>query len=257
MPNPKKSKEISNVALIPARAGSKRIEDKNIRQINGHPLMAYTIQSAIDSGIFDSIILSTDSEKYAEIGAHYGAEILSLRPVQYAGACSPDIEWVKFTLQELKNQNRIFDCVSILRPTSPFRTPETIQRAWKEFMAESGVDSIRAIELCSQHPGKMWTVSGKRIMPIFPFKEKSTPWHSNQYAALPKVYVQNASLEIVYSDAIQRTGEISGDVVMPFFTKGFEGFDINYPNDWWLMERIIKAGDGELPKISTASFFAD
>jgi CMP-N-acetylneuraminic acid synthetase len=162
--------------------------------------------------------LSTDSEKYAEIGRHYGAEVLTLRPPQYSGSKSPDIEWVKFTLQQLQDRGCDYDCVSILRPTSPFRRPETIQRAWREFIAQEGVDSLRAVELCNQHPGKMWVITGERMTPILPFKTGPTPWHSNQYAALPEIYVQNASLEIVWSHVIQKTNTISGNTIMPFIT---------------------------------------
>ena len=73
-------KDYSIVALIPARAGSKRVPDKNIRPLAGHPLIAYTIAAAIDSGIFSDVIVSTDSEHYADIAKHYGAQVPFLRP---------------------------------------------------------------------------------------------------------------------------------------------------------------------------------
>ena len=117
--------KVSIVALIPARSGSKRIVDKNIKLLNGHPLIAYTITAAIDSGVFGEIIVSTDSEKYKEISEYYGASV-SFRPEKFAGDNSPDIEWVTYTLNELMNEERKFDYFSILRPTSPFRTPKTI-----------------------------------------------------------------------------------------------------------------------------------
>lgn len=121
------------VALIPARSGSKRVPDKNIRLLAGHPTIAYTIACALESGVFDSVIVSTDSEKYKEIAESYGAEVPFLRPVEMAGATSPDIEWIEFTLDKLRSQGRDFDCFSILRPTSPFRQPDTIRRAWQAF----------------------------------------------------------------------------------------------------------------------------
>jgi CMP-N-acetylneuraminic acid synthetase len=247
----------SCVALIPARSGSKRITNKNIRRLNGHPMMAYTIMAALESSVFDAVILSTDSEEYAEIGRYYGAEVPPLRPPQYSGSESPDIEWVKFTLQQLQDRGHNYDCISILRPTSPFRQPETIQRAWREFIAQEGVDSLRAVEICNQHPGKMWVISGERMTPILPFKIDSTPWHSNQYAALPEIYVQNASLEIVWSHVIQETGTISGNTIMPFITKDLEGFDVNNSDDWRHLEQVIKIGEGELPTIKITPFPID
>src|SRR4051812_26068956 len=108
------------VALIPARGGSKRLPAKNIRPLAGHPLIAYTISAAIESGIFTSVIVSTDVEETAHIALHYGAEVPFLRPIEYAGDLSPDVEWIEDTLTKLKASGRTFDCFSILRPTSPF-----------------------------------------------------------------------------------------------------------------------------------------
>ena len=80
----------SVVGLIPARAGSVRVRDKNVRPLNGHPVLAYSIRSALDSGVFDDVIVSTDSELYADIARHYGASVPFRRPDEYAGARSPD-----------------------------------------------------------------------------------------------------------------------------------------------------------------------
>src|SRR5262245_57387498 len=96
----------SVVALIPARQGSKRVPGKNVRALAGHPVLAYTIAPAIESGVFQSVIVSTDSEEVAAIARHYGAEVPFLRPAALAGDTSPDIEWVEFTLAELGRQGR-------------------------------------------------------------------------------------------------------------------------------------------------------
>ena len=238
------------IALIPARAGSKRVADKNIRCLSGHPLMAYTISAAVQSGIFSDVIVSTDSEHYADIARHYGAEVPFLRPHQLAGDVSPDIEWLTYTLDQLGEEGREYACFSILRPTSPFRTPQTIRRAWQSFLAEAGVDSLRAIEKCQQHPGKMWVVQGKRMMPLMPLHSSAQPWHSSQYQSLPEVYTQNASLEIAWTRAVSRTGTIAGDVLMPFFTEGYEGFDVNSEYDWSLAEYLVNNSQAQLPPVT-------
>jgi N-acylneuraminate cytidylyltransferase len=131
------------------------VPGKNIRLLNGHPMLAYTIAPAIESRVFDAVMVSTDSEETAAIARHYGAEVPFLRPAAFATDTSPDIEWVEFTLRELAQQGRRWDAFSLLRPTSPFRTSGTIRRAWQLFTSEPGVDSLRAVELCTQHPGKM------------------------------------------------------------------------------------------------------
>lgn len=245
-----KNKTPSIIALIPARSGSKRVPGKNIHPLAGYPLMAYSIASARQSEIFSSIVVSTDSEQYADVARKYGADVPFLRPVEIAGDLALDIEWVDFTLRKLKEMGQTFDCFSILRPTSPFRMPETIQRAWKEFLNEEGVDSLRAIEKVKEHPAKMWVVRGKRMLPLLPTGPAEQPWHSSPYQALPEVYSQNASLEIAWTRVVFDGRTIAGNVVMPFFTQGYEGFDVNRPYDWELAEKLIASGDAQLPKVS-------
>ena len=247
-------KDTNIVALIPARSGSKRVPDKNIRPLAGHPLIAYTVAAALSSKIFSDVIVSTDSEHYAEIVKYYGAEVPFLRPAELAGDQSPDIKWLQYTLSRLQEAGRSYDCFSILRPTSPFRMPATIQRAWQEFSAQTGVDSLRAVEKCTQHPGKMWVVRGNRMMPLLPLGPAEQPWHSSQYPSLPEIYVQNASLEIAWSRVVLTDRTIAGNVVMPFFTTGYEGFDVNNEYDWQLAEHTVQKGDAKLPDINQPAY---
>jgi CMP-N,N'-diacetyllegionaminic acid synthase len=238
------------VAFIPARQGSKRVPGKNVRAIGGHPMLAYTIVPALESGVFESVIVSTDSEEIAAVARHYGAEVPFLRPGSFAGDTSPDIEWLEHMLVELRRAGREWDCFSLLRPTSPFRTASTIQRAWQTFIAQDGVDSLRAVEKCAQHPGKMWVLRGQRMFPLLPFGPAEQPWHSTPYQALPPVYVQNASLEIAWTRVVFERRTIAGDVLVPFLTEGYEGFDINDPHDWMIAERLLADGVVTLPPVA-------
>lgn len=254
MNQPNSSGTPSIVAMIPARSGSKRVPDKNIRPLAGHPLIAYSISAALQSGLFAAVIVSTDSERYAEVSRWYGAEVPFMRPAEYSGDTSPDIEWVEYTLKRLAHEGRRYDCFSILRPTSPFRLPETIRRAWAEFCAETGVDSLRAVEKCSQHPAKMWVVRGRRMLPLLPIGPAEQPWHSSQYPVLPEVFVQNASLEIAWSRVVFEGRTIAGTVLMPFLTRDVEGFDVNKPYDWDLAEQMVKAGTARLPNVMQPAY---
>jgi len=246
---------VNCIALIPARQGSKRVPGKNVRVLCGHPTLAYTIAPAIESGVFDAVIVSTDSEETAAIARHYGAEVPFLRPAAFATDTSPDIEWVEYTLRELATRGRSWDAFSLLRPTSPFRTPDTIRRAWRQFKSEAGADSLRAVELCTQHPAKMWIVDGNRMRPLLEQPEpRNQPWHSTPYQALPPVYVQNASLEIAWTRVALEQRTIAGDVLMPFITQGYEGFDINDPHDWMIAERLLADGAATLPRVAQEAF---
>lgn len=246
-----------SVAFIPARSGSKRVPDKNIKSLADHPMIAYTVRAALDSGVFDDVICVTDSQLYADIARHYGAEVPCLRPAEISGDTSPDIEWVIWALNTLKQQGREYDLFSILRPTSPFRQATTIQRAWQAFVDDSKADSLRAVEKCKQHPGKMWVICGERMLPIMPYQNGTTPWHSSQYASLPEIYAQDASLEIAWTRIPLEQHNIAGESIIPFVSQGYEGFDINNPEDWWLAERLLMQREVTLPIIPNHPYQID
>ena len=109
---------ISSVAFIPARSGSKRVKNKNIKLLDGHPLMAYSIRAAIDSEVFDAVICATDSPEYAEVAKHYGAEVPFLRPSDISGDKSADIDWVKLMLTSLYKNGRISTSDVVLKSNS-------------------------------------------------------------------------------------------------------------------------------------------
>ena len=245
----------SALALIPARGGSQRVPGKNVRPLAGHPLIAYSIASAQEAGIFDAVVVSTDSEEIAAVARHYGAEVPELRPAELATSTSPDIEMVLHMLGVLDADGRRFDAFSLLRPTSPFRAAETILRAWDSFLALGDrVDSIRAVELCKQHPGKMWVVKEDVMEPLLDQPTGRVPYHSSQYQSLPEVYVQNSSLEIAWTRAALELGSIAGTRLAPFFTTGAEGFSIDYPGDFEAAEKLLERGEARLPRVDHAPF---
>jgi CMP-N,N'-diacetyllegionaminic acid synthase len=240
----------SAVALVPARSGSQRVPGKNVAPLAGHPLLAYAIAGARESGVFDEVVVSTDSEGIAASAERYGATVPGLRPAEISTATSPDIDWVVHVMN-----GRPEELFSILRPTSPFRTGETIRRACDRLL-ELGdrADSIRAVEPAKQHPGKMWTLDSDLLQPLLPQPEGSTPLHSLQYQSLPTVYVQNSSLEIAWSRVLEAPlPTISGTRVAPFFTEGWEGFSVDYPGDLELAERAVESGEALLPRVAVAA----
>jgi len=240
-----------NLALIPARAGSKRVPGKNIRSLGVHPLIAYTIAVARASGIYDKVIVSTDSEEIRRIAQYYGAEAPFLRPEALATSVSPDIEWIKHAFSQLPDK---FEAFSVLRPTSPFRTTAMIKRAFEQFKSLPEIDSLRAVELCKQHPGKMWVVEGKIMRPLLDQSHLEVAWHAGQYQALPKVYVQNSALEMAWVRVVAETNSREGKVIAPFFTDNIEGFAIDYEGDWERAENMAAKGKAMLPEIDFAPY---
>jgi N-acylneuraminate cytidylyltransferase len=240
---------MKRIALIPARSGSTRLPDKNVAELAGQPLLAYSVSAALESGCFDAVQVITDSVRYAEIARSYGGIVTELRPESTAQSNSPDIGWVRWFF-ESHFVDAPIDYFSILRPTSPFRQADTIRRAMDILQNNPRADSIRAVEKTSLHPGKMWRMNGPFLTPLLPFEQDGTPWHSSQMAALPEVYVQNASLEIARYSCFAETGSIAGHFIVPFLTTEAEGFDINYPLDFDIARMKVDRGEWVLPKIN-------
>jgi CMP-N,N'-diacetyllegionaminic acid synthase len=237
----------SVVALIPARSGSERVPDKNIRPLAGHPLLAYAVATARQAEIFDRVICSTDSGKIAEVAQRYGADVPFLRPAAFATATSPDIEWISHALEQLDEH---YDLFAIVRATNPFRGPNALQRGLAQLLATPEADSIRAVERVKQHPGKMWVLEGKTMRPLLDQAHLGVAWHAGQYQALPEVYVQNSALEIAWTRVVSQTGTREGRVVAPYLTNGYEGFNIDDEEDWGRGRRLVDSGDVFLPDVT-------
>lgn len=233
------------VALVPARSGSTRVPGKNIANLAGQPLIAYTVVAAREAQLFTTVLVSTDSDEIAAIARRYGADAL-LRPAELATATSPDLEWVLHAMD-----GRDEDCFALLRPTSPFRSAETIRRAFVQLRAlGERADSVRAVEPVRQHPAKMWRVDGDLMQPVLEGATDGTPWHSMQAPSLPPLFVQNSSLEVAWTRVLRGPRpSIAGERVAPFFTEGAEGFSVDYPGDLERAEALVASGEATLPRV--------
>jgi CMP-N,N'-diacetyllegionaminic acid synthase len=245
--------EPSAVAFGPARSGSERVPNKNIRPLAGHPLLAYAIETARRSDCFERVVVSADSEEIAAVARWYGADVPFLRPPEYATSTSPDIEWLAYTLEHLEKR---YDLFALIRATNPFRGPDVVRRGLAQLVATPEADSIRAVELVKQHPGKMWLVSddGRTILPLLDQSELDVAWHAGQYQALPEVYVQNSALEIAWTRVVTEAGTREGKVLAPFLTQGLEGFNVDDEDDWERAERLVASGHAVLPAIDRAPY---
>ena len=244
------------IALIGARAGSERVPGKNVRPLAGHPLLAYAIETARQSGVFGRIVVSTDSEAIAKVARWYGADVPFLRPADLATSTSPDIEWIAWTLPQLDER---YDLFAIVRATNPFRGPATIRRGLEQLLATPEADSIRAVERVKQHPGKMWVLDevGRLMRPLLDQSHLDVAWHAGQYQALPAVYVQNSALEIAWTRVVEATGTREGRMLAPFLTEGYEGLNIDDEDDFARAEELVASGRAELPAVEREPYPAD
>ncbi len=144
---------MKNIAIIPARSGSKGLKDKNIKDLCGKPLMAYTIEAALTSELFEEVMVSTDSEIYAKTAGRYGAAVPFLRSSVTAGDSADSWDMVEEVLTGYRNLGRTFDTFCLLQPTSPLRTAEDIIEAYKIYEEKA---SFAVASVCEAEHSPLW-----------------------------------------------------------------------------------------------------
>ena len=147
------------LAIIPARGGSKGIPNKNIIDLYGKPLIAYSILAGLNSKYIDSVIVSTDSEQIRNIATIYGASVPFLRPAKYATDSSKTIDCMLYTIQELNKQGEHYDYVILLQPTQPIRKPAWIDEAVCQLINHPKENSLVSVCPVSEHPILMRTIT--------------------------------------------------------------------------------------------------
>lgn len=144
---------MKNIAIIPARSGSKGVKDKNIKNMAGKPLIAYTIEAALQSGQFDEVMVSTDSEKYAEIAKSLGARVPFLRSVETATDTASSWDMVEEVLSRYEEAGKNFDTFCLLQPTSPLRTSDDIMAAYKLYQEKA---DFAVVSVCEAEHSPLW-----------------------------------------------------------------------------------------------------
>lgn len=225
------------LAIIPARSGSKGVPNKNIRDLNGKPLIAYSIQHALAAQLVTRVIVSTDSVEYADIAKKYGAEVPFIRPASISEDLSLDIEVFEHALKYLKEHEGYEpEIVVQLRPTYPIRDVKDIDKMVSELLNNSQADSIRCIAKAHETPYKMWSKGeGGQIQPIL----YDTPEAYNMpRQSLPTIYYQNACIDVMRTKVITEQQSMSGHVIL-----GYEmdnNFDIDSEEDFLKAEQYLK-----------------
>ncbi len=161
---------MKNIAIIPARSGSKGLKDKNVKLMNGKPLLAYSIEAAKESEIFDEIMVSTDSQKYADIAIQYGANVPFLRSEENSSDNSGSWEAVLEVLRNYKDMGRGFDTICLLQPTSPLRTGNDITEAYRTFQ-ENDVNALTSV--CEVDHSPLWCMTLGEDRMLTEFKKRS------------------------------------------------------------------------------------
>lgn len=226
------------LGIITARGGSKSIPRKNIKELAGKPLIAYTIEAARASKLLTRCIVSTDDEEIAAISKQYSGEVPFLRPAEISGDKSTSIEAVQHALNWLKeNASEEYDAVLILQPTSPLRTTEDIDGCIQK-MIDTGADSVMGmVELTDFAPKKLKRVENDIILPLF----EDEGGQSAMRQDLGRVYKRNAALYLTRVSWIWQNN-LFGNVSRPFVMPEERSVDINKPIDFDLAEFWLTSG---------------
>ncbi len=201
------------LALVPARSQSKSIRDKNIVDFCGKPLLAHAIEQGRACPLVGRVIVSTDSERYAEIARGFGAEAPFLRPPEISRDESTDLECFQHALGWLaRHDGRVPALCVHLRPTHPNRTPDQIARAITLLLEHPEWDSVRSVVPAPKSPFKMWFPRPDGTMePAVTGTLKDA--HSLPRQALPTAYLSNGSIDVIRSRTILEKGSIAGERV--------------------------------------------
>ena len=217
------------IGIIPARSGSKGLKDKNIKELCGKPLIAYTIEAAKQSGVFDCIMVSTDSEKYARIAREHGASVPFLRSSENSSDKSGSWDVVR---EVLANLNEKFDIVVLLQPTSPLRTSQHIKEAVDLFFEK---DAYTLCSVCETSHPMFWcnTLDESLSMEGFIKKEYNLPRQ-----LLPKTYTLNGAVYICKSENVNRL-DFYSDKSFAYIMDKKSSIDIDEELDFRYAEFIL------------------
>lgn len=225
------------VALIPARSGSKGVPNKNIMHLDGIPLIAYSIAAALKSTLIDRVIVSTDSEEYAEIAKNYGAETPFIRPKNISGDTANDVECFKHTVEWLReNENFVPEYFVHLRPTTPIRDPNVLDKAIKDFVC-SDYSALRSCHKMSESSYKTFEIENDMFKCVW---NGSSDIESSNIArqAFPETYDANGYIDIVRSEMIIKKNLIHGSKVKALITN--TAYEVDEISDIDFLEYLIQ-----------------
>lgn len=217
------------IAIITARGGSKRIPRKNIREFCGKPILAYSIQAAADSGIFDTVMVSTDDEEIAEIARRYGAEVPFYRSAETANDFATTNDVLLEVLAEYEKRGQKFDMAVCIYPTAPFVTAQKL-RAAVEKLAESDADTLIPVVAFSYPPQRAMIVENERLVFEYP------QYLDSRSQDLTPHYHDVGQFYVFRTKAFQVNKKLMVGNILPLVVSELEVQDIDNQTDWEIAE---------------------
>lgn len=225
------------LAIIPARGGSKGLPDKNILPLLGRPLISWTIEQARKSSLLDSVVVSTDSPKIAEVAKEYGAEVPFLRPKRLAGDNSPTIDAIEHCINSLERKGRRYDLIALLEPTSPLRKDSDIDNAIKALVdsKQKATSLVSVGKVSLEHPAIM-----KRIKDGYarPYQRARKVWQRQQ---LDEAFFPYGVIYLSYTNQLLKRRTFYQSRTLPYFIARWQNYEIDDMCDFICVEAILKS----------------
>ncbi|MCI5713384.1 MAG: acylneuraminate cytidylyltransferase family protein [Lachnospiraceae bacterium] len=228
---------MKNIAVIPARSGSKGLKDKNIKELNGKPLLVYSIEAAQQTGKFNTIHVSTDSEYYAEVSRGYGADVPFLRSAELASDTSSTWDAMRFVLENYRKMGKEFDTITVLQPTSPLRTAEDINGAFQLF-EEKDANMISSV--CEMEHSPLWSNTLPNDLSMKDFEDEKVAFLPRQ--SLPTYYRENGAIYLMKTAHLFSEENIYKNRCYAYIMQQAHSVDIDDEMDFMFAEVMIKRG---------------
>jgi len=229
------------LSIIPARGGSKGVPRKNIRELGGKPLIAYTIEAAIGSSYIDRLIVSTDNEEIADISQKWGADVPFLRPAELANDTAKAISVVKHALLEMeKLDNKEYKVIVYLEPPAPFKTSKDIDACIELFFEHNPASVVSVNEANQFHPILMKKIEDNHLKSIWQNELEGVP--RQMYS--PTAYMRNGAVYVLKKENILND-VFYGDPIVPYIMPDERSICIDSMLDWYAAEAMIHLMDNE------------
>lgn len=229
------------LAVIGARSGSKSMPHKNIKPLLGRPLLAWIIETAKASNYVSRVVISTDSQEYAEIGKKYGAEAPFLRPKELAADSVPDFDYLYHAATWLQdNESWQADIILRLPPTTPLCRPESIDACVELLINNPEADSSRTITPASKHPYKLWRTNGKYLEPFL--SEEFTGFkdaHNMPRQSFPQAFSHVDVIALRWNTLVNKKA-MAGEKILFHQIPKIDAVDIDTEIDFLVAETLLK-----------------
>lgn len=211
------------VCIIPARSGSKGIINKNVINLGGHPLIAWSIKAALESKLINQVYVSTDSEEYKQIALKYGATVPFLRPKNISKDNSTDIEFIQHFLGYLKSENKTPELLVHLRPTTPLRNPKIIDKAIKTYQKDK-FTSLRSVHKISTPIEKIFKLNNG-VLESFLYETSNLDEYNKPRQEFVQAYEANGYVDILNVNYVLKYKLLHGNKCKAFITNRTHDID--------------------------------